>query len=161
MRSLVAAALALALVACGPHPLPGTQPSAEKLAREVLSALARRDHLRLAALALTEEEFERRIWPGLPAARPERNMPWSYVWLDLRQKSEAMLQRTVAEHGGRPYTLESVRFEGPSSDHGPYRVHRDTVFVVHESLERKELRLVGAMVEAESRWKVFSYVVDE
>ncbi len=52
-------------------------------------------------LALNEIEFREQVWPELPAARPERNLPFSYVWGDLRQKSDANLERTLARHGGR------------------------------------------------------------
>jgi hypothetical protein len=113
-------------------------------------------------MALTEQEFEHRVWPGLPAARPERNLPWSYVWMDLQQKSTTMLQRQLAAHGGRRYELEAVRFEGSTTEHGTYRVHRNTVLTVRSAPgETLELRILGSMIEAEDGWKVFSYIVDQ
>jgi hypothetical protein len=162
MRFLLALVSLLAIAACGPAPLDHTQPTAEALAREVLSAVAARDETRLRELALTEEEFEKRVWAGLPASRPERNLPWSYVWLDLRQKSDATLQRTLRALGGRRYELREVRFEGPRSEHGTYRVYRDTVLVVADPAgEPAELRILGSMLEADRGWKVFSYLVDQ
>jgi hypothetical protein len=152
---------AVAAGGCSPPRLAHAEPSSEALARAVLQALQSRDHAQLSALAVSEEEFEHRVWVGLPAARPERNMPWSYVWMDLRQKSDATLARTLAEHGGRRYQLESVRFAGETTDHGSYRIHRETVLVVRGGEGTvSELRLLGAMIEADGRWKVFSYVVD-
>jgi hypothetical protein len=148
--------------ACGTPPLTNAQPSSEGLARELLSALARRDETQLQALAVTSEEFEQRVWPELPAARPERNLPWSYVWMDLRQKSDAMLRRTLNEYGGRAYQLETVRFDGQATTHGSYRVFRETTLVVRDGVgARHELRLCGSMIQADGGWKVFSYVVDE
>jgi hypothetical protein len=162
MRAQPILVLALLVAGCGPPPLAHTLPSSEAVAREVLSALERRDVARLRALALSEEEFERRVWPGLPAARPERNLPWSYVWMDLRQKSDAALTRTLQEHGGKHYELQEVRFAGAATDHGTYRVHRDTVLLVRDgSAQVLELRLFGSTIEADGGFKAFSYLVDQ
>ena len=146
---------------CGAGSFANTQPTADALAREVLSALARRDQARLHALALTEDEFEHRVWPDLPAARPERNMPWSYVWMDLRQKSDAMLERTLREYGGRPFELQRVTFAGETTNHGNYRVFRKAVLAARDGRgAEQELRVLGSMIETDRGWKVFSYVVD-
>jgi hypothetical protein len=161
MKISIGVLLALVGAACGPPPLSNPGPSADQLARHVLSLVAARDETGLQHLALTEEEFEERVWPELPAARPERNMPWSYVWLDLQQKSRAMLKRTLSEHGGKRYELERVRFDGARTDHGHYRVFRETVLVVRDSAGHSlELRILGSMIEADEGWKVYSYVVD-
>lgn len=148
-------------VACGPQPFTDVHPTADALAREVLTALQARDQNKLEALAVNESEFQRRVWPSLPAARPERNVPWDYVWNDLQQKSRGVLRRTLSEHGGQRYQLEAVRFTGSSTNHGDYRVHRGSVLVVRgDSGDALELRLLGSMLEARDGWKVFSYVVD-
>ena len=161
-RSLVLVLLVTIAACAGTYPLTHAQPSAEALAREVLSALSQRHHARLRALALDELEFERRVWPALPVARPERNVPWSYVWGDLRQKSEMTLARTLSQHGGTHYELEGVRFRGATTHHGSYTVHRETVLSVRDANgDRQQLRVMGSMIEAGGDWKVFSYVVDE
>lgn len=150
------------LCACGPAPVTGAQPSVDALGREVLAALAAGDRGRLNALALSETEFRVRIWPALPAARPERNLPFAYVWGDLRQKSDQRLGQTLAAHVGHRYVLTSVRFASPTTDFGAYRVHRDTVLVVERADGRRhDLSVLGSMVELDGRWKVFSYNVDD
>jgi hypothetical protein len=162
MRAVAGLVVVLSAAGCGPHRLDNLQPTSEALAREVLAALARRDTDRLRALAINETEFEQRVWPGLPASRPERNLPWSYVWLDLRQKSEAQLTRTLQEHGGRTYELQKVTFTGETTEHGTYRVYRDSVLTVRDAAGQSiDLRLFGSAVESEDGWKVFSYVVDD
>jgi hypothetical protein len=155
--------LLMTAAACsGPYPLAQTQQSAEGVAREVLAAISRRDETRLRALALDEREFERRVWPGLPAARPERNVPWSYVWMDLRQKSDTMLARAISNHSGKAYELERVTFEGAMTDHGTYVIHREAIVWVRDAAgEQQRLRLMGSLIDAGGRWKVFSYVVDD
>ena len=113
----------------------------------------------LEQLALSETEFRQRIWPELPASRPERNLPFSYVWGDLHQKSTQSLQQLLAKHKGHEYTLDSVRF-GEVTEYPTFKVHRDSVFVVRGAAE-PEIRLCGSMIEADGRWKVFSFVADE
>jgi hypothetical protein len=154
----------ICLSACGPSAplLANTYSSAHAAAAAVLDSLARRDMTTLRALALTEQEFRDHVWPELPASRPERNLPFSYVWGDLHQKSEAALARTLARHGGRRYTLVSVEFGGGASRYPSYTVHRETVLEVRDgSGMPAQVRLFGSLIEQERAWKVFSYVVDD
>ncbi len=152
----------LLLAACAPSkpPLAATHGSPREAAQAVLDALAAGNVETLQTLALSEQEFRDHVWPGLPAARPERNLPFSYVWGDLRQKSAGRLTATLAAHGGRRYALQDVRFSGETSYPG-CTVHRDTVFVVQAPGGPEELRLIGSMIEQDGRWKVFSYAVDD
>ncbi|MBI4487099.1 MAG: hypothetical protein HY655_13925 [Acidobacteria bacterium] len=154
----------LAQAACAPSSplLANTFPSPHATAAAVLDALARRDVATLRALALSEQEFRDQIWPELPAARPERNLPFSYVWGDLHQKSAAALARTVERHGGRRYALSAVWFAGETTRYATYTVHRDTTLRVRDARGvESELRLFGSAVEKDGAWKVFSYVVDD
>jgi hypothetical protein len=128
----------------------------------VLDAIQRRDIVTLRSLALNEQEFREHIWPELPASRPERNLPFSYVWGDLHQKSEAALVQTLARHGGRRYMLVSVRFGGESTRYPSYTVYRETVLKVRDDAGTEaDLRLFGSSLEKDDAWKVFSYVVDD
>jgi hypothetical protein len=162
MRFLAVLAVAAALAGCNRvPPLAGTYDTPEALARAVLSALAAADRPRLEALALSEAEFRAHVWPSLPAAREERNLPFSYVWGDLRQKSGHSLSGIVAAQGGLKYELAGVRFEG-ETDYGQYTVHREASFDVRLSSGRTEtVRVCGSMIEKDGGWKVFSYVVDD
>ena len=161
MRLFVVAGGLCILAACAqPPPLVDpTFDSPESLARAVLDRFAAGDTEGLRRLAVTEQEFRQRVWPELPASRPERNLPFSYVWGDLSQKSGQSLQQLLAKHTGRAYTLASVRF-GATTPYETFTVHRDSVFVVRGA-EEPEVRLCGSMIEAAGRWKVFSYVVDD
>ena len=150
------------LSACASEPpLTHTAASAEALAADIVQAVAQRDRARLESLALDEQEFRRHVWPELPASRPERNLPFSYVWGDLRQKSAAGLTQTLARHGGEGYEVVAVTFAG-ASHYGAYRVHRAPTIVVRgRSGDRGEIALTGSLLEKDGRWKVFSYVVDD
>ncbi|MGH9239014.1 MAG: hypothetical protein ACRD3G_13320 [Vicinamibacterales bacterium] len=151
----------LAATGCSSKPpLANTSGSPEALARAVLDAFEARDRTRLQDLALSEEEFANHVWPSLPAARPERNLPLSYVWGDLRQKSNLALTNTLTAHGGKRYELLDVSFDDVTPYAG-YRVHRQSTFRVRDtSGAEAEIRVCGSMMEKDGRWKVFSYVVD-
>jgi hypothetical protein len=159
MRCLVAISLVIIVAAgCSRPPLAHTRQSPDALAAAVVEALARGDRVRLDALALSEQEFRDYVWPSLPAARPERNLPFSYVWGDLRQKSQQALTGTLASHAGARYHVVGVRFEGVT-DYGSYRVHRRaTVHVRDASGATHEIQVCGSMIERDGAWKVFSYV---
>jgi len=160
----VALLLLIALLAgsCGPSPpLDHALPSAERLASAVLEALARSDRSALERLAVDRDEFERYVWPELPAARPERNLTLDYVWGDLSQKSRLGLLATLNRHGNQRYELVSVRFDGPTSRYAVAEVHRGTVLTVRGPAgQQLQLRLYGSSYSRNGKWKVFSYVVD-
>jgi hypothetical protein len=131
------------------------------LASSVLDALSRRDRARLDALALSEQEFRDHVWPDLPAARPERNVPFSYVWGDHRQKSNISLAKVFEAYGGKRQTLQRVTFAGVTP-YAHYKVHRDATFsVVGASGGPATIRVCGSFLEKDGAWKVFSYIVDE
>lgn len=142
-------------------PLANGYQSADALARALLNALAGSDRTRLQDLALSEREFRDHVWPDLPAARPERNLPLSYVWGDLHQKSSLRLAQTLQEHGGRRYELNATKFGGVTQ-YAHYLVHRRTTLsVVDASGAAISLDVCGSFLEKNGVWKVFSYVVDD
>ena len=155
--------LVLGLAGCGapPPPLANTRPSPEALAAAVLDALADNDRDRLAALAVNGREFRDVVWPELPSSRPERGVPVSYAWADLRQKSSNALRRLVARWGGRRFTLLGVAWDGETTDYGPYRVHRETrLRLLDETGREVEMHFYGSTLVRGHEHKVFSYVVD-
>ena len=128
----------------------------------MLGAVEQRDTTALRGLALSEAEFREHVWPELPAARPERSLPFSYVWGDLRQKSDESLGQTLARHGGRTYALVSVRNTGQTTRYPSYSVFRETVLQVRDGTgAAMDLRLFGSTIQKDGGWKVFSYVVDD
>ena len=157
---LTAVAVCAATAGCA-RPLPNSSKSLDVLAHSVLDAVSRRDHTTLRALALNEEEFRRYVWPELPASRPERNTPFSYIWGDLRTKSDADLHEMLAAHGGRTYRLERVTFTGETTQYDSFVVHRDSTLEVRDpDGTRHTLQLFGSVIEKGGRFKVFSYAVD-
>lgn len=165
LRGLLLAVALLLTPACRqagpPLSLSNTFESPEALAREVLQALAMRDRVRLSALALSEAEFRTRIWPELPASRPERNLTAAYVWRDLAQKSEASLTGVLSRLGGRRLELRGVESAGETTNYATFSISRKTELVVtREDGTEERIRTLGSIVRADGRVKVFSYVVD-
>lgn len=163
--SLLASILVLSIVATSctrtSTPLAGSEASAPALAQRVLAALERRDVTALRAVALSEQEFREQVWPELPAARPERKLPFWYVWGELRQKSETSLAATLTAQGGQRYELVAVRFLGDTTHYKSYLVHRKTELTVKDATGAEmQLRLFGSVLEQQGRFKVFSYVLD-
>ena len=154
--------LTLALTACGaPLPLANPEPSSEALATAVLDALADGDADRLAGLALNGQEFRDVVWPELPASRPERGVPVSYAWGDLRQKSSNALRRLVARWGGHRLTLLEVAYDGETTHYDTFRVHRETrLRVLDQTGQEIEMQFYGSTLVRGAEHKVFSYVVD-
>jgi hypothetical protein len=162
-RLALALVLPLVFATCNPTStgLPGSAVSAPALAQTVLAALERRDVTSMRAAALNEQEFRDEVWPELPAARPERNLPFSYVWGELRQKSEAGLAQTLASQGGQHYELIAVRFLDDTTQYKTYLVHRNAELTVKDAAgAQTQLRVFGSVLEKNGRFKVFSYVVD-
>lgn len=152
----------LAMCGCAaPPPLAASAASPRQLAEQVLVAIAANDRSALERLALSEAEFRDHVWPHLPAARPERNLPFGYVWSDLRQKSAAGLGVTLTRHRDRAYELLDVRFDGGRTPYTDVVVHRGAVFDVRGPDGQEEIRVCGSFLEKGGRWKVFSYVVDD
>lgn len=133
----------------------------EAVATAVLDGIARSDRPGLERLAVTEEEFRTRVWPELPASRPERKVPWDYVWGDLRQKSRGTLSSVLTQHGGRRYELLGVEYRGASTRYSSFEVRRDPALRVRLSTgEITTIRLFGSMLVTKDGCKLLSYVVD-
>jgi hypothetical protein len=144
------------------QPLADSSPSAEALAEAVLTAIEKGDVDALHALALSKTEFEEHVWPELPAAQPKRNLSVGYVWGDLSVKSNLTLTKTLSAHGGKRYTLQSMRFLGRTTPYASYVVHRESELTVRdENGKERRLRLFGSVLEKQGRYKVFSYVVSD
>lgn len=159
-RWLASALLCVSLSACT-RPIPDSEASVEALAQAVLDAVATRDEAALRRLALSEQEFRQYVWPELPSSRPERNLSFSYVWGDLRTKSDAGLAAVLRDHGGRRYQLERVRFADGITQYDTSVVHRDSRLDVRgPDGERDTIQLFGSVIQRAGGFKVFSYVVD-
>jgi hypothetical protein len=164
------AAVVVATAACStpaeptrsPAPLSHTFASPDDLARAVLAALERNDQEALRSLALSEGEFRDHVWPELPASRPERNVPFAYVWDQLHQRSTGDLASTLARYGGKRIRFVRTTFTGETTQYQSFVVMRDSeVIATDENGHDLILRLYGSAMVKDGRYKLFSYVVDD
>ncbi len=110
---------------------------------------------------MNEPEFRQLVWPDLPAARPERNLPVEFVWNDLKAKSAAGLQQSLSAHGGQRRKLIRIGFEGGTSQGRRSLVHRQSALLV-QSADGTEhtIRPFGSVWQDRAGFKVFSWVTD-
>lgn len=144
------------------EPITLTFESPDAVARAVIDALNGRDRARLEALALTEQEFRSHVWPELPASRPERNLPFDYVWGQMKQRSDGSMNQIYARYAGRRLQFVQARFTGETTKYESFEVRRSSEIVARdESGTDWVLQLYGSALVKDGRYKVFSFVVDE
>ncbi len=161
--------VAVAMISCSsgatasrPAPLAHTFESPEAVARAVLDRLAAGDVAGLKALALSKDEFRAHAWPELPASRPVRNLPFDYVWAQMKARSDGSLARTARRWGGRRLTFIRTRYTGETTPYATFVVMRGSeVVAADESGRELVLRLFGAALRKDGRYKVFSFVTDD
>jgi hypothetical protein len=156
-------AIGASVTGCRRSPiLEQTFDSPEAVAQAVLRGLDARDINALKAMAVTEHEFRKMVWPKLPAAKPGRNIPWDYVWNDLHGKSTMQLQARVNQWQRIDGSaVARVEFSGETTDYETFRVRRKSVVVLRTPVGGESRhRLFGSIIEEGGRYKVFSYVVD-
>jgi hypothetical protein len=151
---------ATAPAAPGSRLLLNARPSAEELARALLTALALRDSDKVKALRLTREEFCRYIFPELPSSKLP-NVTCDFVWDQATMKSLGGFVKMWPRHEGKRYELISIRFKDGTDSYPTYKVHKETHLLVRDETGReREMRLFGSMLEMDGQFKLFSFVID-
>jgi hypothetical protein len=136
------------------------QPSLDALGRRFLEAVARSDEQGLRAIAITKDEFERNVWPKLPASEPGSNLTSEWVWNQYALKNESSLSRLLRRFGGRQYEFAGFEFRGETRDYGEFLLHTEAVLRVAENGEEKRVRLIGSVIEEAGQFKIYGFVVD-
>jgi hypothetical protein len=136
--------------------------SPEELARAVLDGLEKEDVEALKRLPLSKDEFRLYVWPELPSSRPERNLPFEFVWSELHQQSVSSIARNFHRYKGKNLDLLEIRFRDGMADYGTFKIHRDARVRVRDAATGKEgfVDLFGSVMEWQGKYKLFSYVTD-
>jgi hypothetical protein len=136
--------------------------SPEELARAVLERMEKEDVEGLKRLPLSKDEFRLYVWPKLPSAKPERNVPFEFVWSELHQQSNGSVDRNFHRYKGMKLELLDVQFQNGTTDYGTFKVHREARVRVRDTETGKEglVDLFGSVMEWQGRYKLFSYVTD-
>jgi len=144
----------------GQRLLANAQPSAEALAQKVLESLAYKDDQSLKDLVVTKEEFCSYVWPELPSSTIP-NLTCDWVWDSFAPSDVAGRQQTLANHGGKHYSLIGIRFARGTTAYKGFKVHEDTRVVVRDtSGQERELKLFGSILELDGQFKLLSFIVD-
>jgi hypothetical protein len=114
-------------------------------------------------LAVTEEEFRDFVWPTLDIAKlPNSGFTWEFVWSQHQLQHEKCLMRTSHDLAGSEIDIVDIMFEGRTTDHGSFKIHRDSrVEVLRADGTRGEAALFGSLLEtADGRYKIYSFIND-
>jgi hypothetical protein len=134
--------------------------SIEELAGEFLEAMRNEDGQKVIDLALSREEFDRFVWPELPASRPGTNLTSEFVWGQLNMRSQADMKGTFNRNKGKYFELVEVQFKDGVDEYPSFRVHKDTRLVVKDEAGKKRiLNLFGSVMELDGEYKIFSFVL--
>jgi len=158
-------ACCLALSGCaGPRTsaddrLPGWPRSVDALCRQVLESVARNDRAGLEALGISEPEYMRSVWPGLPVSKvPQWQAQAGFVWSQHLMKSLDGLGSMLARSGGKRFEFVSVHFGSAATKYETCTIHSEARMTVRdEKGQEAELAFFSSIVEIDGRYKVFSY----
>ncbi len=138
--------------------------SERELIDDFLKALETKDEHALRRLRVTEAEYRDIIIPGnVDPGQPPRVMAanWTdYAWLNLNDRSTVHEQRLLAEDGGRPLTLESVRFEGGQRQYAGYTAHKQLRLKVRDASGTEREVRTGSIAEVAGKFKFISFIRD-
>lgn len=133
----------------------------ERLARELLTALTARDTAALRALVLSRAEFAWLYYPHSRFVAPPYELGPELVWITQGAGSEKGAVRLLNRFGGRPLRFLGVTCPDAVEREGPNTLTRGcrTRFAVADSAPR-EMRLFGALLYRDGRYKFLSYAND-
>jgi len=138
----------------------GMQPSLDALGKRFLEALAHSDRDELREIAITKDEFERNVWPKLPASEPGSNLTADWVWNQYAMKNKASFDILMSRYGGRELEYAGIEFRGETRDYGDFLLHMESVLHVLDGGQEKQVRLFGSVIEEAGQYKIYGFVVD-
>lgn len=131
--------------------------SVEKLTEEFLVALQNEDLQTMKEIAANQEEFERLLWPHLPASRPGTNLTPEFVWRQSQIQSLSSLRSTMDRYKGSDLNLIRVELSGEVRDYGELKLFMEPVVIVSVEGVEKKVDLFGAVMRLDGEYKIYSY----
>ena len=130
----------------------------EELAAEVLAGLASADTARLEAVRLTEVEHNEKVYPELPAGRPENNHPAALAWSNIQVRNRSAIRRLLEEFEGRELALSRVECRGPTRAFERYVVHTDCrVTLTRDGEAIPPVQIFKDVLDWDGELKIFRY----
>jgi hypothetical protein len=147
-----------------PVGLQGGAASIDELADGLLDGLGRGDREALEALRVSRTEYLEFILPGSrppnEAPRPYPQHAAEYAWGTHDTRSRYALQALLRARGGRRYRRERVEFREGTRAYRWFTAYNQTsIWAVDEQGKEVEI-LLGAIVEADGRYRFVSYLAD-
>ena len=141
--------------------LSGGADSPERLAQSLLTALAARDSAATTSLVLSRGEFAWLYYPHTRFVAPPYELGPELVWLTHAAASKKGERRILARFGGRPLRLVSLTCPERSTREGPNRIMADCELRIADGdAGPRTLRLFGALLNRDGRYKFLSYAND-
>jgi len=138
--------------------LSGAFGSLEALGRGFVEVLSRGDQKELEGMTLTRSEFEQLVYPELPAGRPGSNVTAEFLWGQTQLKSRAGLLKTMSK-AGKKFEFCGIRFEKGERKYRHFTIHGDSRLQLKDAEGVvREYQLFGSVIEADGRFKIYSYV---
>lgn len=133
----------------------------DELARRFVRALERSDTAALQRLVLSRAEFAWLYYPSNPQSRPPYELPADVMWFQTEMANRKGLVRALTRFGGRPLDFAGYACASEPETQGDNRVWTGCRLRVRAGQRgTSEIRLFGAVLERDSRFKIISYAND-
>jgi hypothetical protein len=132
----------------------------ETLAKHVLEGLRKKDFKGLDQLRVSKKTYTEILWPRFKSARhPDNTIPAKFHWFMLNSNCLDALGDIIDDYGGKELILISLDHE-KIVDYGTYKLWRRVFLKVRrkDSDTVEKVRLFGAIVELDGRFKLLAYV---
>lgn len=148
-------------IADTPTTLAGGADSPEALTRALLAAITARDTGALRGLVLSRAEFAWLYYPHTIYVRPPYELGPELVWMQQLSGSSTGATRLFQRYGGSAMRLDALLCPDSITVEGPNRLVMGcrVRFAAADSAPR-EMRLFGALLNRDGRYKFLTYAND-
>lgn len=140
--------------------LDGGERSRDALVARFVRAVERADTNDLRALAMSRAEFAYLYYPGSAHTRRPSRQEAPLVWFLHLQESQKGISRALARRGGRPLGLLGYRCAPAPVREGRNVLWHDCLLRLAGGGDTSEVRLFGAVLERDGRFKLHSFAND-
>ena len=129
-------------------------PSPDSLVAAIIVALNKEDLRGMDTLSFNKVEFQE-VYPFFESdtAAERRSFATGYYLRD----NQKILERRMAEEGGRKVVLSRYEIEGPLVPYGPMILYKGFRIWVQEKGVEREVKLVKSAAKFHDGWKIWSF----
>jgi hypothetical protein len=134
----------------------GGASSRSALVASFVRALEQRDTTALANLLIDRAEFAYLVYPTSPNARPPYRQAPDLVWMSRSAATDKGYARLMTRFGGKPLHYAGFTCPDPSERQGSNTVWSGCVVARRDGGDTTRLRMFGAIVARDGRFKLLS-----